>query len=273
MPELPEVETIRRGIASRIGVPVTSVDVRRADVIAGLPPKSEDAERALLAGSAVARLHRRGKQLALEGTCGRVVLVQLGMSGQLCSQRDEGQFQSHTHVVWRFRDGKRMIFRDPRRFGGLTLLDSVASLESHWSDLGPDALEIDAKHLVEACQGSRRTIKAVLLDQRVLAGVGNIYADEALFLAGMRPSRSAHRFSKVDLGELAPAVRAVLAEGVKARGSTLRDYVDADGARGGAQNGHRVYGRGGKPCVQCGTTLRKASVAQRTTVYCPVCQR
>lgn len=272
MPELPEVETIRRGIVERIGVRITSVDVRRSDVVVGLRGSHAETKRALLDGTEIHALHRRGKQLAMEAASGRVVLVQLGMSGQLCTHSEDARLAPHTHVVWTFADGKRMTFRDPRRFGGLTILESKAALDAHWADLGPDALDVDAPTLVRACKGTRRAAKAVLLDQQVLAGVGNIYADESLFLAGIRPRRSARTLTRHKLELLASSVRSVLAEAVTAQGSTLRDYRKADGLPGEAQSKHRVYGRGGKPCFTCGTKLRRLQVAQRTTVYCPVCQ-
>jgi formamidopyrimidine-DNA glycosylase len=273
MPELPEVETIRHGIAARIGIRIASVEVRRADIIAGLPESTTESHHALLAGNTIRSLLRRGKQLAIESASGRIVLVQLGMSGQLCTQTAGAPLSSHTHVVWTFEDGKRMTFRDPRRFGGITLLESREALEAHWSSLGPDALEIGHEALAQTCRHTRRTVKAVLLDQRVLAGVGNIYADESLFLAGVRPRRSAHKLTHAELERLAAAIRSVLDEAVKARGSTLRDYVNAEGEPGQAQANHRVYGRAGEPCLKCGTTLRKVLVAQRTTVFCPGCQR
>jgi formamidopyrimidine-DNA glycosylase len=139
--------------------------------------------------------------------------------------------------------------------------------------LGPDALEVSGERLFERTRGSARAIKAGLLDQRVLAGVGNIYADESLFLAGIAPRRRAERLSREQCERLAACVRGVLAVAIEAGGSTLRDYVDADGRAGASQFAHRVYGRGGQACVACGRVLRSAVVGQRTTVWCGGCQK
>ncbi len=272
MPELPEVETIRRGLVPLIGTTIESVEIRRSDVINGLIGSRHSHQKGLLAGTAIVGLHRHGKQLAIEGKLGRVVLVQLGMSGQLLVEQIGAAMTAHSHVVWNLADGRRLTFRDPRRFGGITLHDSLKSLREAWANLGPDALEITEAQLRKACTGTRRSIKAVLLDQNAIAGVGNIYADESLFRSGVRPTRRAHRLNERQFLQLADAIREVLNAGVEGGGSTLRDYVGVDGRSGSAQESHRVYGRGGLPCVQCGGALRKTVVTQRTTVYCPGCQ-
>lgn len=272
MPELPEVETIRRGLVPLIGIVIESVEIRRGDVIDGLAGSRDDHQRSLLAGTAIVGLHRHGKQLAIEGRSGRVTLVQLGMSGQLLVEQSGAAIAAHTHVVWKLADGRRLTFRDPRRFGGITLFGSLKTLTERWATLGPDALGITEAELREACAETRRSIKAVLLDQHAIAGVGNIYADESLFLAGVRPTRRAHRLTANQLDRLSHSIREVLEAGVKGGGSTLRDYFGVDGRSGSAQESHRVYGRGGLPCLQCRGMLRKLVMTQRTTVYCPSCQ-
>jgi formamidopyrimidine-DNA glycosylase len=275
MPELPEVEAVRRGLFPVVGRAIVRVEVLRRDVIEGTPTTNSPIDPAwLLAGSAVERLERRGKQLAVIGTSGRVVVIQLGMSGQVRTLAVRpSTLPTHTHVVWTYAEGSVTLFRDPRRFGGLTLAASEDTLRAeHWADLGPDALGIEARHFAHAAGRSARALKAILLDQHVLAGVGNIYADEALFRARLAPRRLGKGMRTQEWDRLALAVREVLRAAVNAGGSTLRDYVRPDGTPGNAVHDHAVYGRGGLPCLNCGTRLRKATVAQRTTVWCPWCQ-
>lgn len=332
MPELPEVESVRRALGPIIGARVAAVSVRRRDVIVlpGDPPggwtrrrariaealplardrreranagelspalSRESAElsgdalafpSALLAGATIDALDRRGKQLAIGSTDGREarwLTVQLGMTGQLLLERasDSTLTRSpHDHVEWSLvlRDGHaaRLVFRDPRRFGCVRAWDSRATLDEHWGrELGPDALETSddelAEHLWAVLKRSHRPIKAALLDQSVLAGVGNIYADEALFEACVKPRRRTDRLTREELARLAVALRRVLACAVEAGGSTLRDYVRPDGEPGSYQLRHAVYGRGGEACTRCGTRLKAAIVAQRTSVWCGGCQR
>ncbi len=300
MPELPEVEHVRRSLEPHlVGRRVAGVLVRRACVIEG--PRTP---RALLVGQRVVRLARRGKQMAWVGDGGGVLVVHLGMTGQVLGELEgmgEGAkpgtaaeaparvrgsvaqsvaktYPPHTHIVWTTEGtgGGRVLFRDPRRFGGVWTLKSVAALEERWAGLGPDGLDAPvgelAAALVEACRGSARSAKAALLDQAVIAGVGNIYADEACFIAGVRPTRRGARLKVAEAERLAVAVRSVLAAAVEAGGSSLRDYVDADGRAGEFAQRHAVYGRGGEPCVRCGKRLKQATVAQRTTVWCGGCQ-
>jgi formamidopyrimidine-DNA glycosylase len=169
-----------------------------------------------------------------------------------------------------------LIFRDPRRFGGVRTYPSFAELhKARWSDLGPDATESPralADRLLEF-KSSTRAIKAALLDQAVLAGVGNIYADEALFAAGIKPQRRLRRVKPAEAIKLAESLSAILGRAIEAKGSTLRDYRTASGESGGFQNQHQVYGRARLPCFRCETLLRSALVGQRTTVWCPSCQR
>lgn len=272
MPELPEVECIRRALLPLVGRRVESVDLHRRDIVENPPKRGLSAT--LLAGDVIAGLHRHGKQLAVEGGAGRVVCVQLGMTGQLLV--DEGasaKRPAHVHAVWTLDDGRTLAFRDPRRFGGLSLYASMDAIRAdRWAALGPDALDHRMGDLAAACKRSGRAIKDLLLDQSALAGVGNIYADESLFLARVRPTRRASRLTRAEIDGLSEAVRRVLARAVEAGGSTLRDYVRPDGAPGGAGALHLAYGRGGQPCVRCSTPLRRTTVGQRTTAYCPQCQ-
>lgn len=303
MPELPEVESIRRALEPRlVGRAVLSATLRRRDILVAPgdpfggysrqrstparrpPPASRPiSRRELLAGATITRLLRRGKQLAIIARHGdgsarceapeRALVVQLGMSGQLLlsaptrrSSRDD-----HVHASWRLDDA-RLDFRDPRRFGTLRIFASLADLDEHWASLGPDALELTPAQLAAAVGNSSRPLKALLLDQSAIAGIGNIYADEALFRARIHPLTPAGSLHRERIDALAEAIAAVLAEAVDAGGSTLRDYADPDGAPGRFQVSHAVYGRSGAPCLGCSRPLQSARVSQRTTVWCPRCQ-
>jgi len=221
-------------------------------------------------------MERRGKQLALlgEGPDGatRAVVVQLGMSGRLVTAGPGEARQAHTHIEWHLEGGIRLRFIDPRRFGAVSIAPDSASLAARWATLGPDALTVRAPALAGLLSARRTPIKAALLDQRIIAGVGNIYADEALHVAGIHPRRPAGAINTADVSRLANAIRTVLRRAIRAGGSTLRDYTDGSGAAGKYQSRHAVYGRGGTPCLRCGETLRAEQVAQRKTVWCPVCQ-
>lgn len=273
MPELPEVETVRASLQPHVvGRRIAAVELRRRSVLK-TPGAAEVLPTALLLQGRIKSLARHGKQLALITHDGRTLCVHLGMSGRLIWRPGVGTADPHTHAIWTLDDASRVLFVDPRRFGGLWAYPSFVALQAaRWHSLGPDALHADPAALTIALRQSQRAIKAALLDQSILAGVGNIYADEALFRAGIAPRRRADRLTVREIVALATAVREVLAQAVAARGSTLRDYRDADGTRGLAQALHSVYGRAGKPCVVCGRTLRSGLVAQRTTVWCSHCQ-
>jgi formamidopyrimidine-DNA glycosylase len=174
--------------------------------------------------------------------------------------------------VWRLDDGSRLLFRDPRRFGGLWALPTRGALDRRWATLGPDALSINARSLGNRLDTTTRDLKAALLDQGVVAGLGNIYVDEALFLARLHPLTPASSHSRSEVGRLATAIRTILRRAISDGGSTLRDYVDAQGRPGRRQLSHAVYARAGKPCIRCSATLIGSRVAQRGTVICPQCQ-
>lgn len=282
MPELPEVEHLRRSLVPiLVGRAIASVRLHRRDVVTG-PRRPAD----LFAGAAVRDALRKGKQLALVADTGRAMCIHLGMTGQLLALPLHARVAppTHAHVEWRLAahagptdhqagppEPTRLVFRDPRRFGGVWTYPSLEALvEARWSALGPDALTITPCELAPRLVATSRPIKAALLDQSVLAGVGNIYADEALFRAGVAPTHAAARIA--DLDGLCRAIRDTLDAAIAAGGSTLRDYRDATGAPGGFQRRHAVYGRGGEPCLRCGARLSSAAIAQRTTVWCPACQ-
>ena len=252
-----------------------------------------DVPAAMLLGQRIASVERHGKQLILRAVSGRAIGIHLGMTGQCLMLREgeEPRQSDHIHMRWQLvddsavdgsgsaaegakaRPASEMLFRDPRRFGELRAFATATEADEYLARLGPDALHITGGALYTAVHQSNRAIKAALLDQAVLAGVGNIYADEALFAAQIRPSVKACRLSRVRLDALAAAIAGTLELAVAAGGSTLRDYLDADGNAGTFLTQHRVYGRGGQACVVCRGVLRQTQVAQRTTVYCPACQR
>ena len=292
MPELPEVERLRLTLLPHLlGATVLKGTLKRRDYCTvvgetGAVQKGPVSEETLLVGGTINALSRKGKQLAMTTADGRVAVIHLGMSGQvLFTVGTRVPRANHQHVEWLLRRGDAtdgtMVFRDPRRFGGLWSYPSVELLErTAWSKLGPDGLTSPVSHLEgslrRVAQGgerpSARSIKMALLDQALIAGVGNIYADESLFLAGIRPDRLCRELTPEDVARLARAVRQVLGDAVAKGGSTLKDYRDANGAGGTAQQTHMVYGRGAEACRICGTRL-KWSFQQRTTVFCGVCQR
>ncbi len=254
------------------GRAITRATLHRADIVEG-----DASSEALLQGHHIASLHRRGKLLSIHASSGRVLAVHLGMSGQLLVlAKDAAPANAkHIHAEWQLDSGQRLIFRDPRRFGGLFTHASLGEFESRRvSALGPDALTITPDELQRAiCKGGgRRAIKAALLDQRALAGVGNIYADESLFASGINPATKCHRLRADDFARLAASIHAILARAITQGGSSLRDYVNAAGELGSFALEHAAYGRAGQPCVRCGTPLKSRLIAQRTTVWCPACQ-
>lgn len=283
MPELPEVEHLRRTLAPRVvGAAISEVTVLRRDVVRDRRGRRTGGldDSVLLRGATIRALHRRGKQLAIEADDGRVLCVHLGMSGQLRWVPPGRRIArgDHVHVAWRLRRGTdaagRLLFRDPRRFGGIWCFAATNDLlRTRWDRLGPDALDIDGATLAGVLAGRRAAVKAILLDQAVAAGIGNIYADEALHRSGIDPRRPAAAIGRAGVERLAASIRSVLREAVQAGGSTLRDYVDGNGEPGGYAAGHRVYGRAGAPCLGCGRRLLSTRVAQRMTVWCPGCQR
>lgn len=283
MPELPEVECVRRTLARRIvGRRITSVRVSRSDVIHGSAAPAN-----LLVDDAVQDVLRHGKQLALVGQQGGCLAVHLGMSGQLClvprpterPQASTGSVQDaslppHTHVLWSLNDGSAVRFTDPRRFGGLWPFADRPSLEQRWAKLGPDALTIKPAELGHALSRTKRCIKAALLDQSLIAGLGNIYVDELLYQARLHPLMPANEIASDACPGLVRQMRALLTNAINRGGSSLRDYVDAENQQGNQQSFHRVYGRAGKPCHRrsCRGQIVTDLIAGRTTAWCPRCQ-
>jgi len=283
MPELPEVETVRRGLEPIIGQKIINCKVNRRDVIRDLS-KSKSSNRKghldpakLLVGSKIESIRRHGKQLAIvskaHNKIQQAIGLHLGMSGQvLVSDQPISKSLTHVHVAWTTNKGLTIAFRDPRRFGKIVLYPSPESIESDWAKLGADAEQIHVAALRAGCSSTSRAIKAAFLDQHLIAGVGNIYADEALFAARLNPMISANALTQQQTALLARSIRSIMSKVIKARGSTLRDYRDTKNRTGSAQLLHQVYGRAGQLCTQCKSELQSAQIAQRTTCWCPVCQ-
>jgi formamidopyrimidine-DNA glycosylase len=279
VPELPEVEHLRRGLAPiMIGAVITQAHFGREDftTLADGFASHRSAAQALR-GATIISIERLGKHLAFVTDRGPSIGAHLGMSGRILVESQKSvPHDPHVHAVWSLRqEGKsvRLLFRDPRRFGGLwvhrTLQDLVAS---RWDGLGPDALTITGPQLRRRLGATRRAVKAALLDQEVLAGVGNIYADEALFAARLHPLDPVDRLSAKQIDHLASSIRSILQAAISAGGSTLRDYVDANGNPGAYATVHRVYAQGGKPCPVCEKTLIQTKISQRMTTFCASCQ-
>ena len=278
MPELPEAETIARALHERLaGATLGRVDVARNDVIHGDPRPLDE----ILPGRRVERAYRRAKRVILALSPSAELVFHLGMSGRLTVAAFDAPVETHTHVRiavaagWsgrRIDGGEELRFRDPRRFGGVwCFAGSEAPVGRRLGPLGAEPLELTAAAFRRLLAG-RRQVKGLLLDQRVIAGIGNIYCDEALFAAGVHPLRLAAALDAREAGRLLRAIKTTLNKAIRHRGSTLMDYRQADGAEGSFQRLHRVYHREGKPCRKCGMPIERLIVAGRSTFVCTACQ-
>jgi|SRR5579859_884643 len=293
MPELPEVETIARGLAKRVtGDVIESVWLGQKKE----PLKSPAPEiAASLEQSRIASVHRMGKHIvfdldrvARERASGQTLqrrpkgskvvpaadfaaskaqwIVHLGMTGSLRICEPQTEVAKHTHAILKLSSGRELRFVDPRRFGRL-------SVSAEFDTTGVEPLEVDLERFVTLFRGRKTPIKSALLNQKLLRGVGNIYADESLFRAGLRPRRRASSITREQLRKLFLAVKEVLTEAIALGGSSISDYVDADGEEGFFQLQHRVYGREGEPCLVCKTPIKRVVIAGRSSHYCPKCQK
>ena len=283
MPELPEVETVRRGLLPAMeAVRILRTDVNRPDLRWPLP-----ADMAIrLTGVTVDRLRRRSKYILADLSSGETLILHLGMSGRILVSGDPlGQFhhdhpapEKHDHVVFHMENGARITFNDARRFGAMDLSPTEA-VEDHalLRGLGPEPFgnAFNETYLVNALKGKRTPVKSALLDQRIVAGLGNIYVCEILHRAGISPARHAGRIASARIASLVPLVREVLTEAIDAGGSSLRDYRQADGELGYFQHTFRVYDREGEACRKDGCDGRIARIVQsgRSSFYCAQCQR
>jgi formamidopyrimidine-DNA glycosylase len=309
MPELPEVETIARGLAKRVNGDVIEsvwlgskkeplkspasqiaatleasriVNVRRVgkhivfdlEKAAARPLKGEKRAGLHSAQAALKPNPTRGVVSSKAGGGARPTLasakaqwiVHLGMTGRMLVCEGDAEIAKHTHAIAKLASGRELRFVDPRRFGRLSVSHDFAAS-------GVEPLVVGLERFIELFHGRKTPIKSALLNQNLLSGVGNIYADEALFRAGIRPRRRASSLTREDLKRLSLAVREVLKEAIKLGGSSVSDYVDADGEEGFFQLRHRVYGREGEPCLVCKTPIKRIVIAGRSSHYCPTCQR
>jgi formamidopyrimidine-DNA glycosylase len=270
MPELPEVETVARGLANRI----------KGDVIESVwlgskpePLKSPAAEiEATLQRKQIADVRRLGKHIVVDlsptdngGVAGQWI-VHLGMTGSLVVCPPDADLQKHTHAIAKLSSGRELRFVDPRRFGRLSVIEKFAAP-------GSEPLQVKLDDFIQLFRGRKTPIKSALLNQKLLSGVGNIYADEALFRAGIRPRRRAASLTRDELARLHKGLTRVLKEAIKLGGSSISDYVDANGEEGFFQLKHRVYGREGKPCLICKTPIKRVVIGGRSSHYCPKCQK
>ena len=287
MPELPEVETVRRGLVPVLeGARISDVQVRRPDLRWPFPDKM--AER--LAGTKVVRLGRRSKYLLFELSSGETLITHLGMSGRILIQTPvgtvgPGEFHhrhpapdKHDHVVIDLENGDRIVFNDARRFGAMDLCQTTALTEHRLLQvLGPEPLgnEFDEDYLVAQFRNRNSPVKTALLDQRIVAGLGNIYVCEALFRAGISPTRKASRIAEPRVRALVPVIREVLQDAIEAGGSSLKDFRQADGELGYFQHSFRVYGREAEACAteKCQDIVHRIVQSGRSSFYCPSCQR
>ncbi len=290
MPELPEVETVANGVHAR----VAGQRIERVWT-SGKPQTFKSPEEEIvqtLTGARIERVRRVGKTVVVDlGLPSRPqqqipfgndrkkskptaqLLVHLGMTGRLLVSEPEVPWPPHTHAVLTLSGARELRFADPRRFGRLSIVHPTPEAAGGYAGPGAEPTTISPADFSKLFRGRKLAIKAALLNQSLVHGVGNIYADESLFRAGIRPRRAAGRLTHAELDRLLGALQAVLARAIALGGSSVSDYVDAAGVRGFFQIEHKVYGRAGEPCRDCTTPLKKLIVGGRTTVYCPKCQQ
>lgn len=271
MPELPEVETVRRGIEGPlVGQRIVKTVVRDARLRWPVEPNLP----ALLANTTVTAVNRRAKYLLIETDRGRL-MVHLGMSGRLYFVPSGTPAGVHDHIDWELSSGQALRYTDPRRFGSAHWLPIEKSGHALLDHLGPEPLSDDfsAELLYRRSRKRSSAVKTFIMDGRIVVGVGNIYANEALFRAGIRPTTAAGSISRPRYAKLVVAIKTVLAEAIAQGGTTLKDFLGGDGKPGYFKQELAVYGRGGQACQQCKTPLKELRLGQRTTVFCPHCQR
>lgn len=271
MPELPEVETTLRGLSPHLtGQRVTTVVVRHPQLRWPIPADLP----ALLRGRAIVALHRRAKYLLIEFAHGTLIL-HLGMSGSLRILPADTPPEKHDHFDLVLGSGELMRLRDPRRFGAVLWCENEISQHRLLRELGPEPLlaGFDAEYLYRATRDRQSAIKPVIMDNKVVVGVGNIYANEALFRSGIRPQHAAGKLSREACARLVKEIKLTLRAAIKQGGSTLRDFVNSAGEPGYFQQSYWVYGRTGESCKECGTPIKQLRQGQRSSFYCPHCQR
>jgi len=282
MPELPEVETIARGLDRRI-----AGDIIESVWLGEKPEPLRSPARemvAVLERARIQRVRRVGKHvvfdLARPGRNGRRPpgsnaqwIVHLGMTGSLLIASSATETAKHTHAALKLASGRELRFVDPRRFGRLAVVRMESKAAAGFTAPGDEPLDSQIDRFIVLFRRRKTPIKSALLNQKLLSGVGNIYADESLFRAGIRPRRRAASLTRTELSQLHAALKEVLREAIKLGGSSVSDYVDAEGREGFFQLQHRVYGREGEPCLVCGTPIKRVIITGRSSHYCPHCQK
>lgn len=270
MPELPEVECVVRSVRpSLVGRAIVQVRASRKQLRVPWKPRWSR----LIVNQRIDSVTRRGKWIIVVLDSG-AMLGHLGMTGQLTVDNLSGKFDSHTHLVFSLDDRRQLRYRDERRFGSWQWFAELDELHSYLDErLGPEPFALNPKYWLDALSDRKRAIKAVLLDQSVIAGVGNIYADESLFAARIHPQLPGHRLTIKQANSLRKTVEQVLTRAIECHGSSIRNYLDGTGQRGNFQNEFRAYGRTGQPCRRCRAVIECIRVAGRSSHFCPHCQR
>jgi|WetSurMetagenome_2_1015567.scaffolds.fasta_scaffold05994_2 formamidopyrimidine-DNA glycosylase len=269
MPELPEVETIVRDLRQDIvGQTVTKTRFLTRSVWYDKLPSPAKLK------SDINAIDRRGKNILISLSNGHILAIHLKMTGRLTFESGNPPIKKHTHFIMDLASGAQVRFNDIRRFGYLDLfVETDLDKRPYIAALGPDALAITCDDFIEIIKTKNRIIKSLLLDQSVIAGLGNIYSDEALYFAGINPRTISSRISKIKAARLYNSVIDVLKKAIASRGSSIDDYVDGRGAKGSFQNSHMAYGREGEPCKKCGRPIVREVIGSRSAHYCPRCQR
>lgn len=271
MPELPEVETTRRGIEPHVvDQKIREVIVRRRDLRWPVSVTLEETE-----GHTITSVQRRSKYLLLSISDGTTVMIHLGMSGSLRVVQPAEEWKKHDHVALSLANGKQLRFHDPRRFGLIFHLSGKPAEHPLICSLGPEPLDeaFTSDYLFDRCARRAAAIKLIIMDAKIVVGVGNIYASEALFHAGIRPQTAANQLTKTRIPKLIHAIREVLLASIEQGGTTLRDFLNSDGSPGYFSQRLFVYGRKGEPCLKCGSLIEHAVLGQRATYWCPKCQK
>lgn len=273
MPELPEVETVCRGLEKVYrGQTITRIEYRRANLRLPLPPQLP----ALAQGKRVEKIYRRAKYALLDIQGGYTILLHLGMSGRLVFGKGERHLDKHDHVLLHFQNAPMLIFNDSRRFGVLDVcITTEVMAHALLKNMGPEPLEkgFDGAYLFNATRGRKGPIKPFIMNNSVVVGVGNIYAAESLFKAGIKPMRAAGSLTKAECSALVATIKDILNLAITAGGSSIRDYVQTDGTVGYFHSRFMVYGRKGEACKVCGTIIKEIVQAGRSGCYCPSCQK
>lgn len=274
MPELPEVETILQTLREKLaGLSFTAVRILQPGVIH--TPAADQFEK-MISGAKILKLSRRGKYLLFHLSKGLTLVIHLRMTGRLLYHAAGEPAPEYTHVIFYLDNGDEMRFADMRRFGRLWLVPESKLVElAGFKSLGIEPLDqmFTSDFLIKEMRRRHTRIKPLLLDQSFIAGLGNIYADEALYRAGINPEQSCNTLAPRDITRLFHAIRTVLQDGIKYKGTTVRDYVDADGREGSYQDLLKVYKKAGQPCPRCGKPIEKKKIGGRGSYYCPRCQR